>query len=210
MRVVRILGIDPGSRFTGYGCVDLIGNQMRLVTHGTLRVSVLEDQPGAAPLEKRLLAIHQGLAKIIQEFKPSVMAVERVFFAKNVSSALKLGQARGAVVLTGAVHGLEVAEYSASEVKAAVTGHGAADKAQVAKMLQLLVGAKDFDTPDASDGLALAICHAQRVAAQAVRSAPHVQAIRSASATGKKKKMSLAEAVGARAKLSGEGGEKSK
>lgn len=156
---IRILGIDPGSRLTGYGCVDLIGTKLKLVTHGTLRLSNTGGK-AVVPLEQRLLSIHNGLAEVIARYKPQIMVVEKVFFAKNAVSALKLGQARGAVILSGAIHGLEVVEYSPSEIKAAVVGHGGADKDQVARMVQLLVGKQDFATSDASDGLAIAICHA--------------------------------------------------
>jgi crossover junction endodeoxyribonuclease RuvC len=161
---MRILGVDPGSRLTGYGCVDLVGNQVRLVAHGTLRLS---NTGGRAyvPLEQRLLLIHRGLSELIELHRPQILVVEKVFFAKNAVSALKLGQARGAVILSGAIHGLPIAEYSPSEVKAAIVGHGGADKEQVAKMVQLLVGAQKFVTADASDGLAIAICHAHRLGA---------------------------------------------
>lgn len=187
---MRILGIDPGSRLTGYGCVELAGNQLRHVAHGTLR---LTKRSGAAeiPLEDRLLSLYEGLSEIIVQLKPQVLAVEKVFFAKNAVSALKLGQARGAVILTGKIHSLIIAEYSATEVKAAVAGHGQADKDQVAKMVQLLTGQKNFETPDASDGLALAICHAYSCQAGALRG----------HSRQRKKKLSLADAVGWRAKL---------
>jgi len=164
---VRILGIDPGSRLCGYGLVDCDPNLKRIrhVAHGTLR---LANTGGKAviPLERRLLSIHEGLTQIISEYKPTILSVERVFFAKNAVSALKLGQARGAVILSGAIHGLEIAEYSPSEVKSALVGHGQADKYQVAKMVEVLLGKQKFATSDASDGLALAICHAQMVQLQ--------------------------------------------
>ena len=156
---MRILGVDPGSRLTGYGCIDMIGNQLRVVTHGTLKLSNTSGKATIA-LEERLLSIHQGLSAVIREFKPEILVIEKVFFAKNAVSALKLGQARGAAILTGMIHGLKISEYSPTEVKSAVAGHGAADKEQVAKMIQILVGKQVFSTPDASDGLALAICHA--------------------------------------------------
>jgi crossover junction endodeoxyribonuclease RuvC len=163
-KFVRILGIDPGSRLCGYGIVDCDPHLKRIrhITHGTLR---LANTGGKAviPLERRLLSIYEGLSQIITEFKPSILSVERVFFAKNAVSALKLGQARGAVILSGAIHGLEIAEYSPSEVKSALVGHGQADKFQVAKMVEVLLGKQKFATSDASDGLALAICHAQMV-----------------------------------------------
>jgi len=197
VQVRRILGIDPGSRITGYGIVDVIispgkANQVRHVTHGVLTLSKTGGRQGVE-LEDRLLGIHRGLEAIFKEFRPAIMAIERVFFAKNAVSALKLGQARGAAILSGAIHGLEIVEYSPTEVKMVVTGSGAADKQQVAKMLQLLMGAQTFSTPDASDGLALAVCHAQRLASSG--SAKDVIA----AAFGKKarrKSVSLAEAVG--------------
>ena len=159
---MRILGIDPGSRLTGYGCIDLIGNQLRHVVHGTLKLSNTNGK-STIPLEVRLLSIYQGLTEIIQAHRPQVLSVEKVFFAKNAVSALKLGQARGAVILTGMIHGLTIVEYSPNEVKQSVVGQGHADKKQVAKMVELLIGKRDFDTLDASDGLALAICHAHHL-----------------------------------------------
>ena len=157
---MRILGIDPGSRLTGYGCVDSAGNQLSHVTHGILKVANTSGK-ALVPFEERLLRIHQGLSEIIREFKPQIMVVEKVFLAKNAVSALKLGQARGAAILTGKIHGLSIQEYSATQVKQAIVGHGQADKEQVAKMVQILIGKRDFETFDASDGLALAICHSQ-------------------------------------------------
>jgi len=189
MQVLRILGIDPGSRLTGYGVIDLVGNQLKHVAHGTLRLSNTGGK-AVIPLEHRLLSIYEGLSKVILEFKPTVMSVERVFFAKNAVSALKLGQARGATILTGAIHSLEIVEYSPTEVKAAVVGHGQADKEQVARMVQLLIGQRIFETADASDGLALAICHAQSLAARGPLGAAYSRN------KPKKKGASLAESLG--------------
>lgn len=200
---MRILGIDPGSRLTGYGVVDLIQGAgqrrvIRHVTHGTLRLSNTGGK-SVIPLEHRLLLIHEGLCEIIQQHKPTVMAIERVFFAKNAVSALKLGQARGATILCGAIHGLEIVEYSPSEVKSALTGHGHADKDQVAKMVQLLLGniPLDFVTSDASDGLALAVCHAHQLADIRKSASNHAELHKSAKvARGKKGRGGLAEALG--------------
>ena len=155
---MRILGIDPGSRLLGYGCIDQVGNQMRHVTHGTLRLC---SSSSGDSLDARLLEIYKGLTQVIEEYRPQVMSIEKVFFAKNAVSALKLGQARGAAILTGKIHSLHIVEYSPTEVKQAVVGYGRADKDQVAKMIQLLIGARQFETSDASDALALAICHVQ-------------------------------------------------
>lgn len=197
MKVVRILGIDPGSRLTGYGCVDLVGNQIRHVTHGTLRLSNTGGK-ATIPLEHRLLWLHEGLLKVIDEFSPTIMVVERVFFAKNAVSALKLGQARGAVVLSGAIRGLEIVEYSPTEVKSAVVGQGHADKEQVARMVQILTKCGEFATSDASDGLALAVCHAQFLATEINRPSAYATALRDA-AGGRKssnRRLSLAESLG--------------
>lgn len=182
---MRILGVDPGSRFTGYGCIESSGTQLRHITHGTLKVSHSIGKT-TSPIEERLLSIHQGLSKIILEFRPDIMAVEKVFFAKNALSALILGQARGAVLLTGKMHALSIYEYSPTEVKQAVVGHGRAEKEQVAKMVQLIVGQHQFVTYDASDGLALAICHAFF----------NRYGLRSSSPRASKKKQTLAESLG--------------
>ncbi len=198
---MRILGVDPGSRLTGYGCIDLVGNQLRHVSHGTLKLASVHGK-ATVPLEQRLLLLYQGLSEAIQKYRPQVLAVEKVFFAKNAVSALKLGQARGAVVLTGAIHGLEIVEYSPTEVKASLSGYGRADKDQVAKMVQIIVGKKDFETSDASDGVALAICHAYRVVG-----GRNVQGVGSGSAGSlptKKRGRSLAESLGLRLGPKGE------
>jgi len=184
---MRILGVDPGSRLTGYGCVDVVQGHLRHVTHGTLK---LADTHGKAvvPLEDRLHSIYEGLSEVIQKFKPQMMVVEKVFFAKNALSALKLGQARGVVMLTGKIHDLQIFEYSATEVKSAVAGYGQADKEEVAKMVQLRIGKLEVATWDASDGLALAICHAHTFRG----GKPDLQQI---SVQRKRKKFSLAESV---------------
>jgi crossover junction endodeoxyribonuclease RuvC len=198
---MRILGIDPGSRLTGYGCVDVVGSKLSHVGHGTLYLASTSGK-ATVPLEDRLLLLYEGLSKVIQEYKPEVMAVEKVFFAKNAVSALKLGQARGAVILTGKIHGLSIVEYSPNEVKQTVVGQGHADKEQVARMIQVIlkipVGKQDFETADASDGLALAICHAY--AARTIGSGGSEYAKALGKASGKRSKksssMSLAESLG--------------
>ena len=192
---MRILGIDPGSRLTGYGCVDLVGNQLRHVGHGTLKLSSTSGK-STVPLEQRLLLLFEGLTEVILKFKPQVLAVEKVFFAKNAVSALKLGQARGVALVCGALQSLEIFEYSPSEVKQAVVGHGTADKDQVAKMVQVLVGRQEFETSDASDGLALAICHAHTMATLRGRNSEYGKALQAASGRRSKKRLSLAESLG--------------
>jgi crossover junction endodeoxyribonuclease RuvC len=157
-----ILGIDPGSRLLGYGLIEKNGNQVRVMDHGTVQLFHKEYKgiPVDETTPSRLKEIFVKLSEIIVQYKPQIMAVEKVFFAKNAVSALKLGQARGVVLLTAALHDLEIYEYSVTEVKSIITGHGRADKEQVAKMLTLVLGATEFATLDASDALALALAHA--------------------------------------------------
>ena len=195
MVTVRILGIDPGSRLTGFGCIDLVGNQLVHVAHGTLRLSNTGGK-AVIPLEQRLHSIHLGLTDVIAAHRPRIMVVEKVFFAKNAVSALKLGQARGAVILSGMIHGLEIVEYSPSEVKQTVVGQGHADKEQVAKMVERLIGKREFATADASDALALAICHAYRATLVATRGVEFARALGAASGQRSKRRASLAEALG--------------
>jgi crossover junction endodeoxyribonuclease RuvC len=192
---MRILGVDPGSRLTGYGVIDVAGSQIHPITHGTLKIASTSGK-ATMPLEERLLSIHQGLSAVIQEFRPQILVIEKVFFAKNAVSALKLGQARGAAILTGMIHSLSIVEYSPSEVKQIVVGHGQADKEQVAKMVQLLVGQQKFDTSDASDALALAICHAHTARTVRGRGADYAKALQAASGRRSKKRMTLAESLG--------------
>lgn len=200
---MRILGVDPGSRLTGYGCIDQLsgqfGHQLHHVAHGTLRLARAHRKE-VLPLEDRLFLIYEGLSELIRQFKPQIMVVEKVFFAKNVLSALSLGQARGAVVLTGKIHAMEIAEYNPTEVKLAVVGHGHAAKEEVARMVQLILGSQEFPTLDASDALALAICHAQVTRSiQATRSADELPSEVRLQAIPKrrtKKRFSLAESVG--------------
>lgn len=155
---MRILGIDPGSRITGYGCIEVKGSQLSHISHGTLKLTA----PGAKtvlPLEQRLVTLYEGLNTVIRKNQPDILVVEKVFFAKNASSALKLGHARGVVLLCGGLHDLEVVEYAPTEIKQALVGHGRAEKEQVAEMVQMFVGKRQFTTHDASDALAVAICH---------------------------------------------------
>lgn len=150
----RILGIDPGSRHTGFGIIDCTGGDYRCVVHGRIDVS-------GASLAERLYRIHDGIRALLARHAPDEIAVERVFVNRNVDSALKLGQARGAALAAlgadAAVH-----EYAPRAIKLAVVGFGAADKAQVAHMVRqlLVLGAEVALATDASDALAVALCHA--------------------------------------------------
>lgn len=149
----RTIGIDPGSRATGYGIVEGDGRRLHYVDSGVVSLS------GQLPLWERLGVIYTRLSAIIQEHRPSCMAVEDVFLAKNVKSALKLGQARGAAILAGVNSGLEIHEYSALQIKQAVVGYGRAAKEQVEDMVRFFFGLRGRLNPNASDALAVALCH---------------------------------------------------
>jgi crossover junction endodeoxyribonuclease RuvC len=151
---VKIFGIDPGSERTGYGCVETDGSRHRIITCGAISA------PSSAAFPDKLLAIHRRLAALLEEHRPDCVALENIFFAANVRSALKLGHARGVAMLAAVEAGLEVAEYTPAEIKRAVVGHGRAEKAQVQHMIKLLLGLPAVPTPhDAADALAVAICH---------------------------------------------------
>ena len=149
---VRILGIDPGSRVTGYGIIDFHRNGLRHVSSGCIHV-------GGDELSARLMAIFEGIAAIVDGEGPTELAVEQVFFHRNAASALKLGQARGAALMAGVTRGLALYEYSPNQVKQAVTGRGHASKDQVQHMIKMLLGLRDVPASDAADALAVAICH---------------------------------------------------
>jgi len=150
---MRVLGIDPGSRITGYGIVDEQGNRLVHVDNGAIFTDSATDFAG------RLKLIFEGLLAVIAEYRPDQVAVENIFFATNAQSALKLGQARGAAIVAAVHAGLPVAEYTALQVKQAVVGQGRAEKGQVQKMLKALLGLPEIAQEDASDALAVAVCH---------------------------------------------------
>ena len=158
---MKILGVDPGSRLTGFGCIRIEAGKMQVIEHGTLKLASTSGRQEVA-LEQRLLDLFRGLSEVIERTRPDVLVVERVFFAKNAVSSLKLGQARGVVIVCGALKGLEIVEYSPTEVKRAVVGSGTADKDQVARVLEMILGRQQFATADSSDALALAVCHGQQ------------------------------------------------
>jgi crossover junction endodeoxyribonuclease RuvC len=149
---MRILGIDPGSRFTGYGVIEVKGNEAVCVSHGVIKT-------GGGEFPKRLGIIFSGLCDVINEQQPDQVAVETVFVSKNPNSALKLGQARGAAVCAAISQGLMVAEYSPRSVKQAIVGRGSADKLQVSHMVGVLLRLKETLAEDAADALAVALCH---------------------------------------------------
>jgi crossover junction endodeoxyribonuclease RuvC len=151
---VRVFGIDPGSERTGYGCVETDGSHHRIVTCGAVSTSI------AASFSDKLFEIHRRLAELLAECRPDSVAIENIFYAANVRTALKLGHARGVAMLAAAQAGLPVVEYTPAEIKRAVVGYGRADKPQVQQMVKLLLGLAAVPSPhDAADALAVAICH---------------------------------------------------
>jgi crossover junction endodeoxyribonuclease RuvC len=148
---MKVLGIDPGPAALGYGIVERIGGRLREVDHGCLTTS-----PDLS-LPERLLAIHTLVDELLALHEPDLMGVERLFFSRNVQTALGVGQARGVVLLAAAQHGTPVREATPNEVKSAIAGYGAADKEQVQRMVQLVLGMSELPRPDdAADALAIA------------------------------------------------------
>lgn len=167
---VRVLGIDPGSDVTGYGVIDSDGNRHALVEYAGIKT------PSRVPFSERLLIIGQKIEEVIARLQPHACAVEETFYAVNVKSALKLGHVRGAVLLVAAKAGVQVFEYSPLEVKSALVGYGRAEKRQVQSMVRRLLELSTEPEPlDASDALAVAICHANTastLARQGLRQSP--------------------------------------
>jgi crossover junction endodeoxyribonuclease RuvC len=152
---MRILGIDPGTATTGYGMVDRVSTTPSLIDYGAILTSPRQSAP------ERLLELHDRVIEIIAAHSPDVMVMERLFFAKNQTTAIAVGKAVGVIQLAAAQRGLAVVEYTPMEVKQAVVGYGGADKKQVQYMVQRILGLKETPQPDdAADALALCICHA--------------------------------------------------
>lgn len=151
---MRLLGLDPGLRITGWGIIDAEDNRLRYVADGTVRSSA------ARPLSERLAELFEGLAEVIERYEPAEAAVEETFVNRNARSALKLGQARGVALLVPARFGISVAEYAPNVIKKTVVGAGHAEKQQVQMMVRTLLPGCLAGTADAADALAAAICHA--------------------------------------------------
>jgi crossover junction endodeoxyribonuclease RuvC len=162
-QAIRIIGIDPGLRRTGWGVLDISGSRLSFVAAGTVRP---DDR---LPLAERLCLIHDGLAKVLEEFSPDEAAVEATFVNRDAAATLKLGQARGVAMLVPARAGLSVAEYAPNAVKKTVVGAGHAEKEQIRMMVTMLLPRAKFDTDDSADALAVAICHAHHRGAAALR-----------------------------------------
>lgn len=154
----RIIGIDPGSRITGYGVIEVRGRELAYVTSGCIRA-------GTGPMPERLGEIYSGVSTLIETNHVQELAIEEVFLARNPSSALKLGQARGVAIAAAHASGLPVHEYAARSVKQAVVGTGGAGKAQVQHMVRVLLNLEGAPAEDAADALAIAICHVNTVGA---------------------------------------------
>jgi crossover junction endodeoxyribonuclease RuvC len=155
---LKILGIDPGTEATGYGAIESDGNRHVLVEYGVVT------SPRSLSFPEKLLHIHTELVKVIEKCRPDRVAVENLFYAANVKSALKLGHVRGIALLAGISQGLPVDEYSPLEIKQAIVGYGRADKHQVQNMVALLLGLDSPPEPhDAADALAVALCLAHRI-----------------------------------------------
>jgi crossover junction endodeoxyribonuclease RuvC len=149
---MRILGIDPGSRITGFGVIDADGNAAASVRYGVIKT-------GGGEFPERLGVIFSDLCDVIDECRPDAMAIENVFVSRNPASALKLGQARGAAICAAISKGLVVAEYSPRSIKQAIVGRGGADKVQVQHMVTVLLRLAEAPLEDAADALAVALCH---------------------------------------------------
>ncbi len=166
---MKVFGIDPGSERTGYGCIDTDGSRHALVVCGAIAT------PRNARLPDRLLIIHRELGRLLAECRPDCVAVENLFHAVNVRSALTLGHARGVALLAAIEGGYPIAEYAPAEIKRAVVGYGRAEKHQVQEMVRLLLGLAEAPEPnDAADALAVAICHvhSEGVLPRQLREAP--------------------------------------
>lgn len=160
---MRILGLDPGLRNTGWGVLDIRGNRVSHVADGVVRSDAALQMPG------RLVQLREGLAQVIATYRPDHAAVEETYVNKNPDTTLRLGQARGVVLLTPAEAGVAVFEYGAMQIKKAVVGYGHAQKPQVVMMVRTLLPGAQLDSPDAADALAAALCHAHHVQTAASR-----------------------------------------
>jgi len=160
---MRVLGLDPGLRHTGWGVIDVAGNHLTHVAAGAVHA------PAGEPLAARLVSLFRQIITVVEEFHPDEAAVEEAFVNRNAASTLKLGVARGVVLLAPAERGLPVVEYSANLIKKSVVGAGHADKAQVALMVRRILSGEAIGAADAADALAVAICHAHRAEPRRIR-----------------------------------------
>lgn len=153
MNSIRVIGVDPGSRSCGYGIIENNNGSLRHVASGAIT------SPRLCSFSKRLQIIYLSLTEVIQTHSPQEMSIEDMFFAKNVKSAIKLGQSKGVAMLAAENEGLKIYEYAPTKVKLAITGRGRAKKFEIMKMLSYMLGINDFEKADISDALAIALCH---------------------------------------------------
>ncbi len=152
---MRILGIDPGTGIVGFGVIDVDGAKKMMVDAGVIRT------PAHQPTQERLLTIYNELKEIIAQAKPQVMVVEQLFFARNVTTAMSVSQARGVILLLGEQYQLKLAEFTPLQIKQAITGYGKADKKQIQEMVRIMLGLKEIPKPDdCADALAAALTYA--------------------------------------------------
>ncbi len=153
---MRILGLDPGTAITGYGIIDAIDGRLSLVTYGVIRTTAEDPAPA------RLQVIYEEIVDLLETYKPHTAGIEEVFFGRNITTAISVGQARGVLLLALANAGISIGEYSPPRIKEAITGYGKADKAQIQLMVRNLLDLEETPRPDdAADGLAIAIAHYQ-------------------------------------------------
>lgn len=151
---MRIIGIDPGTGILGFGVIDFAKGRPKLIDAGVIRT------PAHTPLDERLVEIYQGLTEIIDASKPSIMSIEKLFFARNVTTAMSVSHARGVAMLAGKLAGLSIEEYTPMQIKQSLTGYGKADKGQVQEMVRVALGLSEVPKPDdCADALAAAITH---------------------------------------------------
>lgn len=152
---MKILGIDPGTGITGFGVIEPVGQSYRLHDAGVIRT------PAKQADEIRLQTIYENVTELIAEHRPKIMSIEKLFFARNVTTAMSVSQARGVVLLAGQQKGLDIFEYTPLQIKQAVTGYGKADKSQIQEMVKTILKLKEKPKPDdCADAIAAAICHA--------------------------------------------------
>ena len=155
---MKILGIDPGTLVAGYGVIEIMGSTTRVIEYGAIKVNKNQDY------SQRLKTIHGKIMDIIHQHKPDEMAIEEVFYGKNIKATIKIGEGRGIVFLCAALANIPITEYAATVIKKAVVGNGNAHKCQVQQMVKLILGLSDTPEPkDASDALAIAICHSHNL-----------------------------------------------
>ena len=181
---MKVMGIDPGTCEAGFGVIEADGSTLRCVASGTIR------SPKTKPVAERLLAIHEGLARVIEDHRPDAVAIEDAFVGVNVQSALRIGEARAAAILAAAARGLEVAGYEPRLVKRAVAGRGGASKEQVAGMVRTVLGLEaDPPSEHAADALAVAVCHAVRISEGSSGASGYVAESLKAAGYGKRRRM---------------------